>query len=85
MVPEDDAGLTLDTLFRDLDSVRHRLDQAQDWLRDGVTSVMAAALAEKTKHLCQQASQCEEESEILELLEQAKETLGDLEKLLGLH
>ncbi len=85
MLPEDDTDQSLATLLRDLDIVRKRLDQAQEWLRDGATSVRAAALAEKTKHLCQQASQCDDANKLPEFLGQAKECLRDLEKLLGYH
>ena len=42
MLPEDDIDQSFATLLRDLDTVRKRLDQAQEWLRDGATSVTAA-------------------------------------------
>lgn len=85
MAPEDDSDQSITTLLRDLDAVRKRLDQAQEWLRDGVTSVTAAALAENAKHLCQQASKCDDPGNLHELLAEAKECLRDIEKLLGLH
>jgi hypothetical protein len=85
MAPEDDPDQSVPALLRDLDSVRKRLDQAHEWLRDGVTSVTAAALAEKTKHICQQASQCDDPVNLQELLAEANECLRDLEKLLGFH
>ena len=85
MVPEDDPDQSISAVLRDLDAVRKRLDQASEWLRDGETSVAAAALAEKTKHLCQQASTCDDPANMHELLAEAKECLRDLEKLLGLH
>ena len=72
-------------LLSDLDRVRKRIDQAQEWHRDGETSVMAAALAVKTKHLCQQAFQCDEPASVQELLQEAEECLRDLETLFGLH
>ena len=85
MIHEDDPDQSVPALLRDLDSVRKRLDQAQEWLRDGETSVTAAALAERAKHLCQQAFACDDPGNLQELLREAKECLGDLERLLGLH
>lgn len=85
MPPGLDSEQSIPTLLRDLDTVRKRLDQAQEWLRDGVTSVTAAALAERAKHLCQQASICDDPGNLHDLLAEAKECLRDLEKLLGLH
>lgn len=85
MLLEEDTDQPFATLLRDLDTVRKRLDQAQEWLRDGTTSVTVAALAEKTKHICQQASQCDDANKLPEFLGQAKECLRDLEKLLGFH
>ena len=85
MVPEDDPDQSITTVLRDLDAVRKRLDQAHEWLRDGETSVHAAALSEKTKHLCQLAAICDDSSHLRGLLEEAKECLHDLEKLLGYH
>ncbi len=85
MPPEKDSKESVATLLRDLDAVRRRLDQAQDWLRDGATSVAAAALAEEAKRLCQQASLCEDPANLHDLLAEAKDCLRDLEKLMGLH
>jgi hypothetical protein len=85
MAPEDDPDQSIPTVLRDLDAVRKRLDQAHEWLRGGETSVTAAALSENTKHLCQQASTCDDPANLHELLAEAKECLRDLEKLLGLH
>jgi S-methylmethionine-dependent homocysteine/selenocysteine methylase len=85
MAPEDDPGQSISTLLRDLDAVRMRLDQAQEWLRDGKKSVGAAALAEKTKHLCQLCANCDDPNHLRELLEEAEECLRDLEILLGVH
>ena len=85
MPPGKDPDQSIPTLLRDLDSVRKRLEQAQEWLRGGVTSVTAAALAEKAKHLCQQASICDDTGDVHDLLAEAKECLRDLEKLMGLH
>ena len=85
MVPEDDPDQSISAVLRDLDAVRKRLDQASEWLRDGETSVAAAALAEKTKHLCQQASMCDDPSSLCDMLVEANECLRDLEELLGLH
>ena len=85
MSPEKDSDQSIPTLLRDLDTVRKRLDQAQEWLRDGVASVTAAALAEKAKYLCQQASVCDDPADLQDLLAEAKECLRDLEKLIGLH
>ncbi len=85
MAPEDDPDQSVPALLRDLESVRRRLDQAQEWLRGGAASVTAAGLAERTKHLCRQAHQCDDPANFQELLEEAKECLRDLEKLLGLH
>jgi len=85
MIHEDDPDQSVPALLRDLDSVRKRLDQAQDWLRDGAASMTAAALAEKAKHLCLEASQCDDPANLQELLAEAKECLRDLERLLGLH
>lgn len=85
MVPEHDPARSVPALLRDLDAVRKRLDQAHEWLRNGETSVIAAALAEKTKHLCVQACQGDNPGKRQELLAEVKGCLRDLEKLLGLH
>ncbi len=85
MAPEDDPDQSITAVLRDLDAVRKRLDQAHEWLRDGITSVTAAALAEKAKHLCRQASTSDDPANLHELLAEAKECLRDLEKLLGCH
>jgi len=85
MAPEDDPGQAISGVLCDLDAVRKRLDQAQEWLRGGETSVTAAALSEKTKHLCQQAANCDDPSNLRELLAEAKECLRDLQELLGLQ
>ena len=85
MPPGKDPDQSIPTLLRDLDSVRKRLEQAQEWLRGGVTSVTAAALAERAKHLCQQASICDDPGNLHDLLAEARECLRDLEKLMGLH
>jgi hypothetical protein len=81
----DDRDPLIETFLRDLDAVRKRLDQAHEWLSNGKTSVSAAALAERAKHLCQQASKCDDPSDLHDLLAQAKKCLRDLENLLGLH
>jgi hypothetical protein len=47
--------------------------------------VAAAALAEKTKHLCQRAVNCDDPGHRRELLAEAMECLRDLDKLLGVH
>lgn len=75
----------LATLVRDLDAVRKRLDHAREWLRSGAASITAAGLAERTNHLCQQASQCDDPNDLGQLLMEAKECLRDLERVLGLH
>ena len=85
MAPEVGPDQSVPALLRDLDAVRKRLDQAHEWLRDGQTSVTAAALAERAKQLCRQASGCDDPANLDDLLAEAKECLCDLEKLLGLH
>jgi hypothetical protein len=85
MSPENNSDQSIATMLRDLDAVRKRLDQAVEWLRDGGTCVKTAAISQNTKHLCQQAANCEDSRHQRELLAQANECLCDLEKLLGLH
>ena len=85
MVPEHDSELSVSALLRELDSVRKRLDQAHEWLRNGEMTVTAAALAERTKHLCVQACAGDDPARLEQLLAEAKECVRDLEKLLGLH
>lgn len=85
MSAEGDPDEVIASVLRDLDVVRKRLDQAQEWLQDGQTSISAAAIAETTRQLCQQASICDDSTLLRQLLEQARDCLRDLEKLLGLH
>lgn len=85
MPPEDEIDQTFATLLCDLEAVRKRLDSAHEWLRSGVASIMAAGLAERTNHLCQQASQCDDPNDLRKSLTEAKECLQDLERVLGLH
>jgi hypothetical protein len=85
MTFDDQTEQSIATMLRDLDTVRKRLDQASEWLKDGKRSVTAAAFAEKAKHLCQQASNCDNPSDLNELLGKAKKCLRDLEQLLGFH
>lgn len=86
MVPKYNSYLSVPALLREIDAARKRLDQAHEWLRNGETSVTAAALAERTKHLCVQACQGDVPTKLQEqLLAEAKECICDLEKLLGLH
>lgn len=85
MAPEDHTEQSVPALLRDLDSARKRLDQAREWLKDAETSVTVAALAEREKHLCLQASVCDDPGNLQDLLAEAKDCLCDLERLLGLH
>jgi predicted solute-binding protein len=85
VVPEHESTHLGPALVRELDAVRRRLDQAHEWLRNGETSLTAAVIAERTKHLCVQARQSEDAAKRQQFLAQANKCLHDLQKLLGLH
>ena len=81
---KDEADRAIEIVLRNLDAMRTRLDQASDLPSDGETTIAAAALAKKTKHLCRQASNCSDQREFTELLVEASECLRDLEELLDI-
>ena len=81
----DEMDQAFSTLLCELVAVRKRVDHAREWLRSGVASMTAAGLAERTNHLCQQASQCNDPNDLRQVLTEAKECLRDLERVLGLH
>ncbi len=85
MAAEGDNELTLETALRDLHAVRGRMDRAKAWLRDGETTVAAAALAEDVQRLCLEATSCHDPRRVQQLLGSASQRLQDLEKMLGLH
>ena len=85
MASQEDRDLSTESVLRDLDALRKRLDQASTWLRNGETSVAAAALAEEVRRLCQRAAMCEDPDAAQSLISETKQCLTDLEKLLGLH
>ena len=72
-------------MLRELDALRRRLDQAPTWLKDGETTVSAAALAEEVRCLCQQAASSSDPRATGELLAKARKSLQELEVLLGVH
>ena len=85
MPSKDDPDLSVASVLRDLDAIRKRLDQAPTWLKDGKTTVSAAALAEEVRRLCQQASSSDDPRAAHKLLAKARKFLQDLEVLLGVH
>ncbi|HEX9768342.1 MAG TPA: hypothetical protein VGA50_04120 [Kiloniellales bacterium] len=80
-----EQDLSVASVVRDLDAVRMRLDHASAWIRNGETTVSAAALAEQVRLLCQQASSLSDPRAALRLLPTIMKSLQDLEALLGLH
>jgi hypothetical protein len=79
-----EADRAIEVILLELDTVRTRLDQANDWPSDGETALSAAALAKKTKHLCRQASNCSDQAKLRELLAEATDNLRKLQTLLGI-
>jgi len=76
---------TVPELLRELEALRCRLEQAPEWFRRPPDTMRAGALAEEVKRLCQEASLCEAEGEIAELLAAARDCLDELQSLLGLQ
>lgn len=85
MASKEDPDLSVASVLRDIDALRKRLDQAPSWLRNGETTVSAAALAEEVRRLCQQASSLGDPHAARDLLAKARKLLKDLEVLLGVH
>lgn len=76
---------SISELLQELEALRIRLDQAQEWFNRPQDTMKAGALAEEVKRLCQEAARSEEESEIGTLLASARELLDELQVLLGCH
>lgn len=85
MTPVENPDLSASTVLQELDALRKRLDQASEWFSGADSAIQIAALAEEVERLCQQASHCNEPSEVESLLETARHRLDEMQALLGAH
>ena len=73
------------SIICELDAARQRLNQAPAWIKNGETTMSAAALAEQIRLLCQEASSLSDRQAAHELLPRIRKLLQDLEIVLGTH
>ena len=78
-----DSGLR--ALLRELEAVRARLVQSQECPKEGKTVLTAFALSKDVSHLCTEAATCHDPIEADALLAKTRNSLDDLQKLLGTH
>jgi hypothetical protein len=75
----------LRALRRELEAVRARFMQSQEYRKGGETMLTAFALSEDVGDLCREAAACHDPIEADALLAKARNRLDDLQKLLGTH
>ena len=85
MHPKSGPDFAIDSVLRDLEAMRQRLDQAPEWLVDGGTTISIAALAEEIRSLCEQASSGKDPQVVKSSIAKAEKLLQNLHTLLGAH
>ena len=85
MHPKSDPDFAIDSVLRDLQAMRQRLDQAPEWLVAGGTTISIAALAEEIRSFCEQASRGKDLQVVKSSIAEAEKLLHKLHTLLGAH
>jgi hypothetical protein len=86
-MPPTNPGVepTVSALLRELDALRARLDQAQEWFNRPQDTMKAGALAQEVRRLCYEASSRDGDTEVATLIDRARSCLDELQVLLGSH
>ena len=84
-LPGSEQKIAVSELLTELEALRARLDQAQEWFSRPHQTLRAGALAEEVKLLCREAARCDEAGRLSDLVAQARQRLDELQALLGSH